>query len=79
VVGDKTGSGERSAVNDVAIAVPPGRAPILIAAYLSDSAASMSALQAAHADVGRAVADELGAPAGEVTRDRADRSTWGSR
>jgi beta-lactamase class A len=35
VVGDKTGTGD-SAFNDVAIAIPPGRAPILIAAYMSD-------------------------------------------
>jgi beta-lactamase class A len=35
VVGDKTGTGE-FAFNDVAIAVPPGRAPILMAAYMSD-------------------------------------------
>jgi beta-lactamase class A len=35
-VGDKTGTGARGAANDVAVAVPPGRAPILIAAYLSD-------------------------------------------
>ena len=35
IVGDKTGTGE-FAVNDVAIAIPPGRAPILMAAYMSD-------------------------------------------
>ena len=35
VVGDKTGTGD-FAVNDVAIAIPPGRAPILMAAYMSD-------------------------------------------
>jgi beta-lactamase class A len=55
-VGDKTGSGSRSAVNHVAIAVPPGRAPILVAAYMSDSGKGLAALVAAHADVGRLVA-----------------------
>jgi beta-lactamase class A len=35
IVGDKTGTGE-FAVNDVAIAMPPGRASILMAAYMSD-------------------------------------------
>ena len=35
VVGDKTGTGN-FAFNDVAIATPPGRAPILISAYMSD-------------------------------------------
>lgn len=33
--GDKTGSGERGTRNDVAIVWPPGRAPIVIAAYLT--------------------------------------------
>jgi beta-lactamase class A len=59
IVGDKTGSGQRSAVNDVAIAVPPGRAAILVAAYLSDGSAGLAALRAAHADIGRLVALEL--------------------
>jgi beta-lactamase class A len=35
IVGDKTGTGE-FAFNDVVIAIPPGRAPILMAAYMSD-------------------------------------------
>jgi beta-lactamase class A len=58
-VGDKTGSGARSTINDVAIAVPPGRAPILIAAYMSEGPSGLEVLQAAHADVGRLVAREL--------------------
>ena len=57
LVGDKTGSGQRGAINDVAIAVPPGREPILIAAYLSEGNAELAA--AAHAHVGRLVASEL--------------------
>ena len=57
--GDKTGSGERNAINDVAIAWPPGRAPILVAAYMSDGPSEMQAMQAAHADVARVVAREL--------------------
>jgi beta-lactamase class A len=59
VVGDKTGTGQRGAVNDVAIAVPPGRAPILIAAYLSDGTAGSPALAAAHAEIGRLVTREF--------------------
>jgi beta-lactamase class A len=59
-VGDKTGSGQRGAVNDVAIAVPPGRAPILVAAYLSDGHGELATLAAAHADVGRLIGRELG-------------------
>jgi len=59
LVGDKTGSGARAAVNDVAIATPPGRQPILLAVYLSDSASPLKALEAAHAEVARLVAAEL--------------------
>jgi beta-lactamase class A len=58
-VGDKTGTGMRGAANDVAIALPPGRRPILIASYMSDGDADLDALAAAHADVGRLVAREL--------------------
>jgi len=46
-------------VNDVAIAVPPGRAPIVIASYLSDSASTVPALSAAHAEIARIVAAQL--------------------
>jgi len=56
VIGDKTGTGQRGAVNDVVIALPPGRAPILIASYLSESNAGLSALTAAQAEIGRLVA-----------------------
>jgi beta-lactamase class A len=54
--GDKTGTGVRGAVNDVAFAWPPTRAPILIAVYMSDSRASVEALSAAHARIGAMVA-----------------------
>lgn len=56
-VGDKTGTGTRGATVDNAIAWPPGRAPILIAAYLSGSAKPIEALEAGHAEMGRLVAD----------------------
>jgi beta-lactamase class A len=59
IVGDKTGTGARGATNDVAIAKPPGRAPILVAAYMSEGGAGPAALQAAHADVARLVTQEL--------------------
>jgi beta-lactamase class A len=59
-VGDKTGSGGRSTINDVAIAVPPGRAPILIAAYMSDGPSGEVVLQSAQAEVGRLVAAAFG-------------------
>ena len=58
--GDKTGTGVNGAANDVAIAWPPGRKPILIAAYLSESDAAPEALDTAHADIARAIATRLG-------------------
>jgi beta-lactamase class A len=58
-VGDKTGTGLRGAVNDVAIAVPPRTSPILIAAYLSDSACPVDRLEHAHATIGRIVAQRF--------------------
>jgi beta-lactamase class A len=58
-IGDKTGTGLEGAVNDIAIVVPPRRAPILIAAYMSDGASSLSSLSAAHAEIGRIVAKQL--------------------
>lgn len=58
--GDKTGSGGNGAHNDVAIAFPPGRKPIVIASYLSESAADNAVKAAAHADVARIVVQEFG-------------------
>ncbi|HVZ99728.1 MAG TPA: class A beta-lactamase [Caulobacterales bacterium] len=55
-VGDKTGTGANGAHNDIAIALPPGRAPILIASYISDGSANDDARDAAHADVAHVVA-----------------------
>ena len=56
-VGDKTGSGYRGTTNDVAIVWPPNRAPLLVAAYLTGSAATFAARNATIADVGRVVAE----------------------
>lgn len=57
-VGDKTGTGRRGSVNDIAIAWPPGRPPILISAYLSDSDADARILVGGHADIGRLVTQQ---------------------
>lgn len=54
-VGDKTGTGARAAINDVAIAWPPGRKPIVIAAYLTGSRADAATLNAAHAEIAQLV------------------------
>jgi beta-lactamase class A len=58
--GHKTGTADRGGVNDVGIAWPPGRAPIVIASYLTGGDAEAPARAAAHAAVGRLVAEVLG-------------------
>ena len=62
VVGDRTGTGENNACNDLAIAVPPGRAPILVAAYMSEGRDEEDGTihEGGQAAVGRLVARELG-------------------
>ena len=59
--GDKTGTGQRGAVNDVAIAWPPGRAPVLIAILMSGSAQPTAALGEAHAQIARLIAQHMAA------------------
>jgi beta-lactamase class A len=54
-VGDKTGSGENGTTNDIAIAWPPSRPPVLMAAYLTGSPLSGDERNAVLADVARAV------------------------
>ena len=55
-MGDKTGTGETSA-NDIAVIWPAaGRAPVLVASYLTASRADQRTMYATHAAVGRAVA-----------------------
>lgn len=54
--GDKTGNGANGAANDLAVAFPPGRAPILIASYTSGGTAERPARDAIHASVARAAA-----------------------
>jgi len=54
-VGDKTGGGDNGTANDVAIVWPPGRAPILIAIYLTGTSATDERRNAIHAEVARAV------------------------
>ena len=58
--GDKTGTGNGGATNDVAIAWPPGRSAVLVAAYLSGSSAPLAAREAALAEVGRLAATDPG-------------------
>ena len=58
--GDKTGTGGNGAHNDVAIAWPPNRRPVVIASYMSESAAPDEDKAAAHADIARIIAKEWG-------------------
>jgi len=54
--GDKTGTGQNGAVNDVAIAWPPGKAPWLIAIYTSESRRGLEELNAAYAEIAALIA-----------------------
>ena len=54
-VGDKTGSGDHAVTNDVAVAWPPGRAPLLLSAYYSESSASADQRNAVLADLARII------------------------
>jgi beta-lactamase class A len=58
-VGDKTGRGANGAVNDLVISWPPGRKPVLMALYLSDSTRPTAELSAVHAEIGGIVVREV--------------------
>jgi len=55
-VGDKTGTGGHGATNDIGILWPPGRAPLLVAAYFAEAQASDAERSALLAEVGRIAA-----------------------
>ncbi|HZF95150.1 MAG TPA: class A beta-lactamase [Allosphingosinicella sp.] len=55
--GHKTGTGANGAVNDVGIAWPPGRPPIVIASFQDGGTAELPARAAAHAAVAGLVAE----------------------
>jgi beta-lactamase class A len=56
--GDKTGSGANGAFNDLVIAWPPGRRPILAAIYMSESKRPQQELAAAQAEIGTIIGKE---------------------
>jgi beta-lactamase class A len=58
-VGDKTGSGEFGTTNDVGVIWPPGRAPIVVTIYFTETKAALEQRIAVLASVGRAVAQEF--------------------
>jgi beta-lactamase class A len=58
--GDKTGGGGYGSNNDIAIMWPPGRRPVLVAAYVTETTAPLDARNAALAAVGQAIASAIG-------------------
>jgi len=58
-VGDKTGSGEHGATNDIGILWPEHRAPLLASIYLADTAAAPDERNATVAAVGALLAERL--------------------
>ena len=54
--GDKTGSGSNNATNDVAVIWPPGREPLVVAAYYIGAAATDDRRNAVLAEIGRLAA-----------------------
>lgn len=54
-MGSKTGTGARGTTNDVGVFWPPGRAPLVVAVYLTDTTAPEAARNGAVAQVARAV------------------------
>lgn len=55
-VADKTGTGRLGTTNDVGLLWPPGRAPLVVVAYLTECSAPADAREAALAQVARGVA-----------------------
>jgi len=60
-VGDKTGSGGHGTTNDIAVMWPPGRAPMIVCVYLTETAASSNEANATFVAVGQAVKTMLAA------------------
>jgi beta-lactamase class A len=54
-VGDKTGTGSFGSTNDIAILTPPGRKPILVAAYLTETKEPLDARERVLKQVGTIV------------------------
>jgi beta-lactamase class A len=54
--GDKSGGGGNGTNNDIAIIWPPGKAPLLVTSYLTDTAADAATRDRALAEVGKLVA-----------------------
>jgi beta-lactamase class A len=70
-IGDKTGTGQHGATNDIGILYPPGRAPILVTAYFVGSRASLDRREAVLAGVGRVVAGTMAGRSSVLSPSRA--------
>lgn len=68
--GDKTGSGNRAAVNDVGVLWLVESKPIFIASYFSGSSQTLKRLNAGHQEVARIIYDTLALPLLAVEQDR---------
>lgn len=58
-IGDKTGGGNNGSMADVAFALQPNGAPLLVAVYMTETKASFDERNAGIADIARALADSL--------------------
>lgn len=59
-LGSKTGTGQRGSTNDVGVFLPPGRAPIVLTVYITDSNAELAVREGVIAKVARMVTSSLG-------------------
>ncbi|POF32306.1 class A beta-lactamase [Roseibium marinum] len=58
-IADKTGAGANGSRNNIAVIWPDGRAPVVIAVYITETSASFEARNGAIAEIGAALADGL--------------------
>lgn len=52
-IGEKTGTGNNNATNDIGVIWPPGRAPLVVTAYYAEASAAFPEREAVLAEVGR--------------------------
>ncbi len=58
-VGDKTGGGDHGTMNEVAVIWPPGRNPLIVSIYITETDAPFDTRNAAIADIGRTLKSTL--------------------
>jgi beta-lactamase class A len=59
-VGDKTGSGGHGSNNDIGVLWPPGRGPVVVTCFLTQTSADLGVRDWSIAEVGRWIARDLG-------------------